>query len=42
MLPLPTHKQNDRYSKNAQTARSDLADNFYGPGQVPWQWDILV
>ena len=27
--------------KNAEPVRSVLADYFYGPGQVPWQWDIL-
>ena len=37
MLPLPTHKQNNRYPKNAEPVRSVLADYFYGPGQVPWQ-----
>ena len=42
MLPLPPHKQNNRYPKNAEAVRNILAGNFYGPGQVPWQWDILV
>ena len=36
MLPLPTHKQNNRYSKNAEAVRSVFADYFYVPGQVPW------
>ena len=42
MLPLPTNKQNNRYPKNAEAVRSVLADYFYGLGQVPRQWDILV
>ena len=28
--------------RNAEPVGSVLADYFYGPGQVPWQWDILV
>ena len=36
MLPLPTHRQNNRYPKDAE-AMSVLADYFYGPGQIPWQ-----
>ena len=42
MLPMSTHKQNNRYPKNSEAVRSVLDDYFYGPGQVPWQWDILV
>ena len=42
MLSLPTHKQNNRYLKNAEAVRTILADYFYRPGQVTWQWDILV
>ena len=42
LLPLPPHKQNNRYSKNVEAVRSVLADYFYGPGQVSWQWYILV
>ena len=42
LLPFPTHKQNNRYSKNDETVRSVLADYFHGPSQVPLQWDILV
>ena len=36
-----TQKQNNRYPKNAETVRSVLVYNFYGPGQVLWQWDTL-
>ena len=32
MLPLPPHKQNNRYSKNVEAVRSVLADYFYGSG----------
>ena len=42
MLTLPPHKQNNRYSKNVEAVRSVLADYFCGPGQVSWQWYILV
>ena len=35
MLPLPKHKQNNRYSKNAEAVKNVLADFFCGPGQVP-------
>ena len=42
MLPLPSSRQCNKYLKNAEAVRSFLADYFYGPGQVPWQWNALV
>ena len=38
---LPSSKQN-HYSRNAEEVRSGLANYFYGPGAVPWQWGLLV
>ena len=37
---LPKTKSN-RASKSAEKIREILADHFYGPGQIPWQWKIL-
>ena len=37
---LPKTKSN-RASNSAEKIRETLADHFYGPGQIPWQWKIL-
>ena len=37
---LPKTKSN-RASDSAENIRNTLADHFYGPGQIPWQWKIL-
>ena len=39
--PLPKTKSN-RAAASAERMRNLLADHFYGPGQIPWQWNILV
>ena len=38
---FPKNKSN-RATASAERMRNLLADNFYGPGQIPWQWNILV
>eukprot|EP00794_Sanderia_malayensis_P011517 gene11517-biopygen9187 len=38
---LPATK-NKRASLSATQVREALADHFYGPGQIPWQWQLLV
>ena len=38
---LPNTKSN-RASVSAEDTRYLLADHFYGPGEVPWQWNVLV
>ena len=39
--PLAATKSN-RASVSAERVREVLADHFYGPGQIPWQWNVLV
>ena len=29
-------------SKSAESIREIFADHFYGPGAIPWQWNMLV
>ena len=41
-MSLKSGRQNNRYSKNAEKIRDGLAEYFYGPGAVPWQWGLLV
>ena len=37
-MSLQSDRQNNRYSKNTEKKRDGLAEYFYGPGAVPWQW----
>ncbi len=39
---LPPRKHGNNFSKSAETLRDTFADHFYGPGQVPWQWNYLT
>ena len=39
---LPNVRQSNRYSRNAEEIRSGFAEYFFGPGAVPWQWNLLV
>ena len=41
LCPLETTKQN-RYIKNAEEIRITFRDYFCGPGDVPWQWKVLI
>ena len=41
MHPLPVTRSN-RATNTAENVRNILADYFYGPGQIPWQWKILL
>ena len=41
LCSLETTKQN-RYSKIAEDIRTTFKDYFCGPGEVPWQWKILI
>lgn len=41
MRSLPVTKSN-RASLSADRVRNVLADHFYGPGQIPWQWKVLL
>ena len=41
LCPLETTKPN-RYSKNAGENRTTFKDYFCGPGEVPWQWQVLL
>ena len=41
LYPPETTKQN-RYSKNAEEIRRTFNDYFCGPGEVLWQWKVLI
>ena len=41
LCPLETTKQN-QYNKNAEKIRTTFKDYFYGSGEVPWQWKVLI
>ena len=41
LCPLETSKQN-RYSKTAEEIRTTFKVYFCGPGEVPWQWKVLI
>ena len=41
LFPLETTMQN-RYSKNAEEIRTTFKDYFCSPGEVPWQWKVLI
>ena len=41
LCPLETTKQNP-YSKNAEEIRTTFKGYYYGPGEVPWQWKVLI
>ena len=38
---LPMNKGN-RASVSAERIRNIFADHFYGVGQIPWQWNVLI
>ena len=38
---LPMNKSN-RASVSAERIRNIFVDHFYGVGQIPWQWNVLV
>lgn len=38
---LSASRSNNRASKSAEYVREVLADHFWGPGQVPWQWKMI-
>ena len=38
---LPMNKRN-RASVSAKRIRNFFADHFYGVGQIPWKWNVLV
>ena len=39
---VPTQAQyKGNKSKEAETIRENLADYFFGPGQVKWQWKCM-
>ena len=40
-ISLPKNKSN-RASASAERTRNLLADHSYGPGEIPWQWNMLV
>ena len=38
---MPKSKQNHS-KKSAESIRDAFADHFYGPRQIPWQWNVLL
>ena len=42
LKPLPPRARGNRPTASAENVREILADHFYGPGQVPWQWKCIV
>ena len=38
---LPMNKGN-RASVSAERIRNIFTDHFYGVGQIPWQWNVLI
>ena len=42
MLPLPPRRHGNNTAKSAGDLREIFADHFYGPGQVPWQWNHIL
>ena len=44
--PIFTHSlpktKSSHSPKSAEKVRNILADHFYGPGQIPWQWNVLL
>ena len=41
-MSLKSGRQNNRSSKNAEEMQDGLAEYFYGPWAVSWQWGLLV
>ena len=41
-MSLQSVRQHNRCSKNAEEIRYGLAEYFYEPGAVPWQWGLLA
>eukprot|EP00795_Rhopilema_esculentum_P011621 gene11621-21862_t len=42
MQPLPPRRHGNNNAKAAAELRDIFADHFYGPGQVPWQWNHIM
>lgn len=42
LQPLPQIRNYNHSKKDAESVRNYLADYFYGPGQVEWQWKTLL
>ena len=42
LLPLQPQVSGNNCSIDASDVREKFADFFYGPGQVDWQWNILL
>eukprot|EP00795_Rhopilema_esculentum_P003927 gene3927-15253_t len=42
MQPLPPRRHGNNNAKEAAELRDIFADHFYGPGQVPWQWNHIM
>ena len=34
--------KNNKHKKSAENVRDIFADHFFGPGEIPWQWKILI
>ena len=41
-MSLQSARQNNCHSQNAEEIRDGLAEYFYGPSAVPWQWGLLA
>ena len=34
--------KNNHAQRSAETVRGTFADHFYGPGVIPWHWNVLL
>ena len=41
LVNIPKNKYNNA-QKLAEKVRITFADHFYGPGAIPWQWNVLL
>ena len=41
LVPIEVPNVGNNLTKNAKDLREHFADYFFGPGEVPWQWNIL-
>ena len=41
IVPMQAQYKGNKSKKEAETIRENLADYFFGPGQVKWQWKCL-
>ena len=39
---IPVTRQVNRHSRTAEAVRDHLANYFYSPGAVPWQWNVII